>query len=82
MEKTARGSFTEMQTLVSVKYSRGFYKMLANKNCTREENGEVIADKMEKKLLKNEIDIEYLNQTLKPECEFILDDDEIYFDKI
>lgn len=81
LEKLARGSFTERQTLVSGKYSLGFYKMLVDKHCVREENGDVIMDKMEKKILKAEIDIEYLNQTLKPDCEYILDDDDVTFEK-
>ena len=32
----------------------GFYKMLCDKNCIREDNGDVLVEKMEKKLLKNE----------------------------
>ena len=35
--------------------------MVKDKNCIREENGDIIIDKLEKKLIKNEIDIEYLN---------------------
>ena len=61
LEKLARGSLTEKTTLVSQKFSMGFYKMLCDKNCIREDNGDVLVEKMEKKLLKNEIDIEYLN---------------------
>ena len=81
LEKLARGSLTEKTTLVSLKYSVGFYKMLCDKNCVREDNGDILVEKMEKKILKNEIDIEYLNQTLKPDCEYILEDDEIVFEK-
>jgi len=50
--------------------------MLLEKGCIKEENGDIIVERMEKKIKKNEIDIEYLNQTLKPDCEFILDDDD------
>ena len=35
--------------------------MLIDKNCIRQENGDIIMDKMEKKIMKAEIDIEYLN---------------------
>ena len=38
--------------------------------------GDVISEKLESKLKKSTIDIEYLNQTLKEDCNFILDDDE------
>ena len=40
--------------------------MVADKNCTKEDSGEIYMDKFEKKLGKNEIEIEYINQTLKP----------------
>jgi hypothetical protein len=53
--------------------------MLLDKGCVRPENGDVLLDKMEKKIRKNEIDIEYLNQTLKPDSEYILYDDDINF---
>ena len=57
--------------------------MLVDKNCvTDSADGEIIMDKMEKKLIKKEIDIEYLNQTLKPECEYILDDDDVMFEMV
>lgn len=53
--------------------------MLVDKGCVKPENGDIIVERMEKKIKKNEIDIEYLNQTLKPDCEFILDDDDVNF---
>jgi len=34
-----------------------------------------LAEKFEKKLTKNDIDIEFLNQILKPDCEYVLEDD-------
>jgi hypothetical protein len=35
--------------------------MLIDKGCVKPENGDIIIDRMEKKIKKNEIDIEYLN---------------------
>lgn len=53
--------------------------MLVDKGCTKE-NGDILIDRLRKKLKKKEIDIEYLNQTLKADCEYILEDDDINFD--
>jgi len=35
--------------------------MLVDKNCTKKENGDIFMEKFEKKLAKNEIEIEYIN---------------------
>jgi hypothetical protein len=94
LEKLCRGSFTDDPTIISQKFSQGFYRMLVEKNCTEHPietkdlvvqndrpkwGGDVSVEKFEKKLTKNEIDIEFLNQLLKPDCEFVLDDDELFF---
>lgn len=81
LEKLARGSLTVGETIVSEKYSQGFYRMVLAKGCCNPEGelGEVIMDKLEKKMLKNEIDLEFLNQTLKPDCEYVLEDEELFF---
>lgn len=50
--------------------------MLKERNILSKQ-GDVMSDKFEKKLRKGDIDIEYLNQTLKEDCNFILDDDDI-----
>ena len=36
-------------------------------------------ERLEKKLNKGDIDIEFLNQTLKPDCDFMLDDERLFF---
>jgi hypothetical protein len=36
-------------------------------------------ERFEKMLSKGEIDVEYLNQTLKPDCEYILDDEKLFY---
>ncbi|CDW72151.1 UNKNOWN [Stylonychia lemnae] len=66
MEKLVRGSYTESTTLVSERFSELLYQTINDKNCCKEDNGEIQLDKLEKKLLKNEIELEYFNQTLKP----------------
>ncbi len=67
-------------TIVSLKFAQGFYKMLRDKGCVSEEDeGGIVMERFEKKLLKGEIDVEYLNQTLKADCEFQLDDEDIEF---
>ncbi len=54
-------------------------KELQEDNVKPKWGGDVLMDKFEKKLSKNEIEIEFLNQILKPDCEFVLDDDELFF---
>jgi len=76
LELLARRTFTEEPTLISRKFSEGFYKLLVDKNCIEVESGDVILDKLEKKFKKDIIDVEYLNQTLKPDCEFLLEEEE------
>jgi hypothetical protein len=56
--------------------------MLTAKGCCDPETGDVLIDKVERKFTKNEIDIEFLNQTLKPECEYILDDEDLFLGDI
>jgi hypothetical protein len=34
VEKLARGSMTDCPTLISTRFSEGFYKMLVDKKCT------------------------------------------------
>ena len=46
---------------MSEKFAELLYQMIYDKNCTNEENGDIIIDKLEKKLLKNEIEIEFIN---------------------
>lgn len=55
-----------MPTLVSQKFAEKLYKVIEEKNCIQEDTGDIIMEKLEKKLTKNEIDLEYFNQTLKP----------------
>jgi hypothetical protein len=52
--------------------------LLVEKDCTDPATGEIIAEVLEKKLSKNEIDIEYLTQTLKSDSEYILEDDDLF----
>jgi len=78
MELLARGSFTDNETLISVNYARGLYQMLAAQTCLSKEDkylGDVNFNKVKKRLNAEAIHIEYLNQTLKKECEFILDEE-------
>lgn len=49
--------------------------MLVDKHCV-DGNGNVEIEKVKRKMKKNEIDIEYINQVLKQDCEFILEDDD------
>lgn len=54
--------------------------MFAAQGCLSEEAktlGEIDCAKVAKRLTSEAIHIEYLNQTLKKECEFILDEDMI-----
>jgi hypothetical protein len=39
--------------------------MLSQKNCIDEDSEGILMERFEKKLMKNEIEIEYLNQTLR-----------------
>lgn len=55
--------------------------MLVEKGCCEKETGDVVIKTLQKKLNKNHIDIEYFNQVLKADCEFILDDDDVNFVK-
>ena len=78
MELLARGSFTDNETLISVNYARGLYQMFAAQSClSRDEKslGEINFNKVKKRFNAEAIHIEYLNQTLKKECEFILDEE-------
>ena len=81
MELLARGSFTDKQTLVSVNYARGLYQVFAAQKCLSKKDdktiGQINFNKVKKRLHSEAIHIEYLNQTLKKECEFILDEDQI-----
>ena len=42
-------------------------------------HGDINMERFEKKLSKGEIDVEYLNQTLKADCEYILDDEKLFY---
>ena len=78
MELLARGSFTDNETLISVNYARGLYQMFAAQGCISKDEkslGEINFNKVKKRLNAEAIHIEYLNQTLKKECEFILDEE-------
>ncbi len=61
LEKLVRGSLTDTPTLVSDRFSQGFYKMIQAKGCISPEGDEVIMSLFEKKLAKGKIDMEYLN---------------------
>ena len=78
MELLARGSYTDNQTLISLNYAHGLYQMFASQNCISKDEkslGDLIFKKVKKRLNSEVIHIEYLNQTLKKECEFILDEE-------
>lgn len=78
MELLARGSFTDNETLISVNFARGLYQMFAAQGCISKDDkclGEINFHKVKKRLAAESIHIEYLNQTLKKECEFILDEE-------
>ena len=82
----ARGSFTMDSTLISEKFARGLVDMLIEKGCTARDDSkdgskEIDMKKLRIKLMRNEIDVEYLNQLCKSDSEFILegdDEDEIF----
>ena len=70
-------------TLISEQFAIGFLTMLESKQLIFSQLGVEIIDfkKFRIKLKKNEIDIEYLNQLLKSDSEFILEgdaDDDIF----
>uniref|UniRef100_A0A7S3I3N1 Uncharacterized protein n=1 Tax=Favella ehrenbergii TaxID=182087 RepID=A0A7S3I3N1_9SPIT len=78
MELLARGSFTDKETLISVNYARGLYQMLAGLKCLSNDEkqlGMINTDKVKKRIASGGLHVEYLNQTLKKDCEFILDED-------
>ena len=78
MELLARGSFTDNETLISINYAHGLYQMFAAQGCLSKEEkslGEINFNKVKKRMSAEAIHIEYLNQTLKKECEFILDEE-------
>ena len=49
LELLARGTFTNQSTLVSEKFSRGFLKMLDNKDCIIREKQKVLQDDQSEK---------------------------------
>ena len=78
MELLARGSFTDNATLVSVNYAKGLYQVLAALNCLSKDDkqlGDVQVSKFKKRIVSGALHVEYLNQTLKKDCEFMLDED-------
>ena len=78
MELLARGSFTDDATLVSVNYAKGLYQVLAALNCLSKDEkqlGDIHVSKFKKRIISGALHIEYLNQTLKQDCEFILDEE-------
>ena len=78
MELLARGSFTDNETLISVNYAKGLYQVFAALNCLSKDEktiGQINIDKVKKRLQSEALHIEYLNQTLKKECDFILDEE-------
>ena len=81
MELLARGRFTEDKTLISINYAKQLYQMFAAVNCLcsdeDENKGDLDLEKVAKRLRTEAINIGYLNQTLKKECEFALDEDMI-----
>ena len=66
-------------------FALGFLKKLTTtgnvdqKEVVPVSNGDIDVDGLQKKLNKGEIDVEYLNQTLKPDCEFMLDDERLFY---
>ena len=78
MELLARGSFTDKETLISINYARGLYQVLASLNCLSKDEkqlGMINMGKVKKRLVSGALHTEYLNQTLKKDCEFILDEE-------
>ena len=87
LEYLARGVFTEEPTLISDRFAEGFCNMLENKGCIQkskqslkdpENNANDIVDMklFKNKLKRNEIDVEYLNQCLKQDNEYIMEGDD------
>ena len=89
VELLARGILTKESTLVSEQFPYGFCKMLEAKECVFYEpekpgqekinpklKGVIDMKKFRIKLKRNEIDIEYLNQTLKKDNEYIMENDD------
>ena len=90
VELLARGMLTQEPTLVSEQFAYGFCKMLEAKDCVYHEpeskrqdkkvvdklRGTIDMKKFRNKLKRNEIDLEYLNQTLKRDNEFIMEGDD------
>ena len=63
-------------------FGLGFLKKIGTQKTIFEtpvSHGDVNMDLLEKKLKKGEIDVEYLNQTLKPDCEYMLEDERLFF---
>ena len=79
LELIARGTFTEESTLISRQFAKGFLEMLRSKDCiftTKGSEEQIDMKKFKIKLKKNDIDIEYLNQLLKKDNEYILENDD------
>ena len=72
-------------TLISEKFANSFVEMLDQKGCCKKNDRDgslqIEMKRLKIKLMRNEIDIEYLNQLLKSDSEFIMegdDEDEIF----
>ena len=80
LEKLARGKFTDSKTIISENFAQGLYLMLVARDTTVESGpdlGQIRITKLRKKLTNDELPIEYLNQTLRKDCEFVLDEEVI-----
>ena len=79
IELLARGSFNMDATLVSEQFAYRFLDMIKRKDCIFQANNKELWIDMKKfrfKLKKNEIDIEYLNQLLKSDSQYIVEGDD------
>ena len=61
MEKMVRGSLTEEPSLLSTIFSSDFYRMLEKKKCIKEETGDVLVNKLRRRMDAGEFDVEYFN---------------------
>jgi hypothetical protein len=62
-------------TLVSQQFADRFIEMLERKECVIEKGSETFIDmrKFKSKIKKNDIDIEYLNQLLKSDNQYVME---------
>ena len=78
VELLTRGRFTDQKTLISEKFANGIYLMLVAKGCTsrkEKDYGEIKSSKLRSKLREDVFPIDYFNQMLKKDCEYLVDEE-------